>query len=197
MVDYQRGLEKMREYGIAPPVRRFSFTIADAKMEMERAMAAIGAELGKKLEWLPEYDEVAAWLSDNRGKGLLLHGSIGRGKSLMLKYILPLIFITHLNRIITVADCGDNSLNIDEFLRKNIIGLDDVGVEPDRKMKVGTERNVVIEAFNAAEFNDKMFIVASTNLTFEELKKRYGDRIVDRIRHLCHRVVFNGQSLRK
>lgn len=196
MVDYQKGLEKMREYGIAPPVKRFSFAIPDAKSEMERAMAAVGAELGVRLEWLPEYDAVAEWLSDNGGKGLLLQGQIGRGKSLLLKYVLPLIFITHLNRIVTVADCGDNRLDIDEFLRKNILGLDDIGVEPARNLKFGTERSIVIEAFNAAEFNEKVFIIASTNLKRDELKDRYGDRILDRITHLCHRVPFNGNSLR-
>lgn len=197
MVDYQKGLEKMREYGIAPPVKRFSFAIHDSKSEMERAMVAVGSELGVRLEWLPEYDAMAEWLGDNGGKGLLLQGQIGRGKSLLLKYVLPLIFISHLNRIIAVADCGDNRLDIDDLLRKNIIGLDDIGTEPARNLKFGTERNVVIEAFNAAEFNEKMFIVASTNLTRDELRVRYGDRIVDRIIHLCHRVTFNGNSLRK
>ena len=187
----------MREYGIAPPVKRFSFAIPNAKTEMQRAMNVVGAELGVQLEWLPEYDAVAGWLSDNGGKGLLLFGSIGRGKSLLLKYILPLIFITHLNRIITVADCGDNRLDIDDFLRKNIIGLDDIGTEPMRNLKFGTERNIVIEAFNAAEFNEKMFVIGSTNLTRDEMRERYGDRIIDRMLHLCHRVVFNGNSLRK
>ena len=187
----------MREYGIAPPVKRFLFAIPDAKAEMQRAMGVVGAELGVWLEWLPEYDAVAGWLSDNGGKGLLLQGNIGRGKSLLLKYILPLIFITHLNRIITVADCGDNRVDIDDFLSKNIIGLDDIGTEPARNLKFGTERNIVIETFNAAEFNEKMFIIASTNLTRDEMRIRYGDRIIDRMRHLCHRVVFNGNSLRK
>ncbi len=99
MVDYQKGIEKMREYGIAPPVKRFLFAIPDAKAEMQRAMEAVGAELGVRLEWLPEYDAVAGWLSDNGGKGLLLQGNIGRGKSLLLKYILPLI----LNRFTSLS----------------------------------------------------------------------------------------------
>ena len=197
MVDYQKGIEKMREYGIAPPVKRFSFAIPNAEAELKSATAQISAELGVILEWLPEYTDIARWLQDSGGKGLLMQGNIGRGKSIMLKYVLPLIFITHLNRIITVADCGDNRLDIDDFLRKNIIGLDDIGTEPMRNLKFGTERNIVIEAFNAAEFNEKMFVLATTNLTRDEMRERYGDRIIDRIGHLCHRVVFNGHSLRK
>ena len=45
-------------------------------------------------------------------------------------------------------------------------------------------------------FPDRM-VIASSNLSGEGIKERYGDRIYDRIKYLCYRVAFNGNSLRK
>ena len=152
--------------------------------------------MGEELVWIEEYDQVAQWLSGNNGKGLLLYGVCGRGKSLLVRYALPMIFRTFLNRIVTIVDCGSPGVNIDNVLTRKFIGLDDIGVEAER-MEFGTKRNIVAEVFNKAQDNTETMIIASTNLSYDMLRDRYGDRILDRIKYLCYRIPFNGNSLRR
>jgi len=82
-MDYGAVLSQMTKEGFRAPMRRFSFSVPNAKYELLQALNCIAGSMGEQLQWLPEYDEVAAWLSDNRGKGLFLFGSCGRGKSLL------------------------------------------------------------------------------------------------------------------
>lgn len=77
-----------------------------------------------------------------------------------------------------------------------ILSLDDIGTEVER-MDFGTRRNIVVEVINKAQDNPDIMLIMSTNLSGDALRDKYGDRIFDRIKYLCHRVPFNGNSLRK
>lgn len=77
-----------------------------------------------------------------------------------------------------------------------MISLDDIGVEVDR-MDYGTRRNIVVEAINKAQDNPDTMLIMSSNLSGDAIRDRYGDRIYDRVMYLCHRIAFNGESLRK
>lgn len=152
--------------------------------------------MGEQLLWLPEYDEVAAWLSDNKGKGLLLFGSCGRGKSWIIRYALPMIFRARLNKTVKVVDCAYSGTNIDEVLNYPFLALDDLGAEEDI-VNYGTRRQLVSEVICRAQDNPKMFVMASSNYDGEALKERYHERVFDRIKYLFYQVSFNGKSLRK
>ena len=41
---------------------------------------------------LPEYDEVIDWMTNTGDKGLMLMGDCGRGKSIILNGVLPVLF---------------------------------------------------------------------------------------------------------
>ena len=114
--------------------------ITNARAELEKVMTTIMSSMGENLVWLPEYDKVAEWLEDNHGKGLLLYGSCGRGKSLLTRYAIPALIRAFCQRIVSVVDCGSRQVNIDEILRRKFISLDDIGVEVDR-IDYGTRRS--------------------------------------------------------
>lgn len=42
-----------------------------------------------------------------------------------------------------------------------------------------------------------MPLLAATNLTEDELRTKYGEYVYDRLRSLCNRVFFDGESFRK
>jgi DNA replication protein DnaC len=195
-MNYDEILNQLKTEGNPTPSPRFRFSIPNAREELEKAMAAVLSRMGEKLVWLPEYDKVADWLSDNNGKGLFLYGSCGRGKSLLVRYAIPMLFRGFCRRFVYVVDCGTTQQNIDEILRRKFIALDDIGTEVDRK-DFGTLRNVVVEAINKAQDDTGTMLIISSNLSAEAIRDRYGDRILDRIKYLCRRVAFNGKSLRK
>ena len=44
---------------------------------------------GDSYVWLPQYDFIAKWLKDNKGRGLMLMGNCGVGKTVMCCYVIP------------------------------------------------------------------------------------------------------------
>lgn len=195
-MDYASVLSQMAKEGFSAPVRRFTFALPNAKEELQQALSCVANSMGEQLQWLPEYDEVAAWLSDNKGKGLFLFGSCGRGKSLLTRYALPMIFRAKLNRSVKVVDCAYNGVNIDEVVKYPFLALDDLGAEED-VVNYGTKRQLVSEVICRAQDNPKMFVIASSNYDGEALRERYGERVLDRMKYLFYQVSFNGKSLRK
>lgn len=186
----------MAKEGFNTPIRRFTFALPNAKEELQEAMSCIARSMGERLLWLPEYDEVATWLSGNNGKGLFLYGACGRGKSLLTRYALPMIFRAKMSRIVKVVDCAYSGVNIDEVVNYPYLALDDLGAEED-VVSYGTRRQLVSEVICRAQDNPRMFVIASSNYDGKALKARYGERVMDRIRYLFYRVSFNGESLRK
>lgn len=195
-MDYNTVLSQMAKEGFNTPIRRFTFALPNAKEELQEAMSCIARSMGERLLWLPEYDEVATWLSGNNGKGLFLYGACGRGKSLLTRYALPMIFRAKMSRIVKVVDCAYSGVNIDEVVNYPYLALDDLGAEED-VVSYGTRRQLVSEVICRAQDNPRMFVIASSNYDGEALIARYGERVMDRIRYLFCRVSFNGKSLRK
>jgi DNA replication protein DnaC len=62
----------------------------------------------KKFIWLPEYDLVAKWMVNTQGRGLVLTGECGTGKSTILKHVLPLCYQTKQKEVLPVS-CYDLS----------------------------------------------------------------------------------------
>ena len=195
-MDYSAIFRQIKNEGNPVPAQRFRIAIPNAREELKNAMGAVLASMGERLVWLPEYDLVAEWLSDNKGKGLLLYGNCGRGKSLLVRYAIPALFRGFPRKIFSVVDCGSQQYNIDDTISQKFIALDDIGVEVDR-VEYGTRRNIVVEVINKAQDNPNTMLIMSSNLSGEAIRDRYGDRIYDRVKYLCRRVAFNGQSLRR
>lgn len=171
--------------------RRIYINMLDSKKVLYYSYKHV---VGHNFKWLPEYDEIASWLASNEGKGLFLYGSFGRGKTLFLKEIFPVIMesIGKVCSYYTMTGMDESMLNV--ALSKKIICLDDVGVE-SKIMSYGNERHAFQELMNIAEQNGNLVLV-STNLSGEEIEQVYGPRTLERIKACCKRVNFNGESLR-
>lgn len=187
------GEVAMRQHdrGFRPHDQRTHIMIKNARDVLWRELQS---ELGDDAQWLPEYDEVAAWLTDNQGKGLLCMGDCGRGKTLITNRILPRLFqrigkVLHIHTAIELLD------HYSEISPYKHICIDDMGTEPDAK-RFGESHNYISELIDLAERKEKLLII-STNLNKEEILQRYDLRTFDRLRSLCMRVVFKGESLRR
>lgn len=160
-------------------------------------------------EHLPEYVEIIDWMSNTEGKGLVLKGDCGRGKSIIATCMLPVLLAT--KSIATYPVQADDFEKPYPFAA-NTMGMDPRAANLDYLIKcpypiideLGTEKLVneygeKYEGFNsiinaAERYYRPLFI--STNLTTDQLLNRYGERTLDRLQHLCRIVEFHGDSLR-
>jgi len=150
--------------------------------------------VGEKAVWLPEYEQVAEWLSDNKGLGLLCAGDCGRGKSVICQKVIPVIFQFIHKKIMNTCTAIELNALFDEYKQYKILSVDDIGTEPVAN-RYGEKHNVVQELVDLAERKQKL-LVFSTNMNERQLKEIYDIRTVDRLRALTKPIIFNGKSLR-
>ena len=140
---------------------------------------------------LPAYDEIIDWLVDTKGRGLMLMGECGLGKSTILNFVIPAIFRTKTNKVLKSISAKD-LVAIEKNIATFII-IDDLGTE-SIKNDYGTKIDAVADAISYAEDSSKTLLI-TTNLASKALKERYDERTLDRLRK-CKVVVIKGESFR-
>lgn len=171
--------------------------------------------IGPTAKWLPEYDQVAEWLADNQGKGLMCIGDCGRGKTIITRDILPALFANYINIRFDDGSVGHPVYNYFlakemktrwlEIERSKIICIDDIGTEAIAKV-YGETHNMFTELVDICNDRDKL-LICSTNLTQEQLfggtdeqgvtyPQRYDQRTFSRLVGNTVRVYFEGDDLR-
>ena len=66
-----------------------------------------------------EYDKIIDWMVDTKGRGLMLMGDCGTGKSTILNYVIPAIFRTITNKIlrsVSAKELGSVEINKSPFI---------------------------------------------------------------------------------
>ena len=191
--DFQRAISGARknEEDYAPTP--FRFGISNTK---EALMAGLEEVMRHKVEWLAEYTQIVNWLTDNRGKGLLLIGPPGVGKSEICMKVIPLIFRMVLHKVFSRYQATElcNEATYRSSLRQRFIAIDDFGIE-GTFYDYGNPHIVFSEIVDGIEKRGTL-LIATTNLTMDEIKAKYGLRTFDRLRANMHVVVIRERSLR-
>lgn len=188
--------EQMKMHGMkVPSVGKVHINIPNAKPILENYMRYFLSLDGVEMKWIPQYDLIVEWLEDNKGRGLLLYGSCGLGKTFITRYAISAILLKYCNKVVSSFDMVEANKSPDEVLKKHIISLDDIGTE-DISVKYGERRSIVPEILDSAEKYGKLLLMTS-NLGAEDLIKKYGNRTLDRILAVTKRVEFNGKSFRE
>lgn len=150
--------------------------------------------VGDRAIMLDEYNEIIDWLKNNEGKGLMIMGRCGTGKSLCACQIIPLIFSSQPNPVLL------RPVNAVDFSRQRTIDfrqinvIDDLGRERHVK-EYGTEKDNFSELIDMIARKGGLAIV-TTNLTASELKERYGEMNYDRMRVMFKIVAIEHDSMR-
>jgi len=202
---FRQGVTELRDgHGFNPYPERLHIQIPQAR---EQLAAGLRYFLGDRAQWLPAYDEVAAWLADNHGRGLLCVGSNGLGKTLICQNIIPVLLQQNMRKIVKVCSALDMNQHLDELLRIHILSIDDVGTEPVETINYGVRRIAFSELVDLSEKQGTLLIL-STNLRttygtdkdgniVPSIEDRYGLRTYDRLKAVTKTVVFKGKSFRK
>ena len=173
------------------------WTLQDA----DRLLAdGLAYAIGPTAQWLPEYDQVAEWLSDNQGKGLMCIGDCGRGKTIITRDILSVLFAKTISVRFRDGTTGHPVYNYflakelksrwAEVERCKVICVDDVGTESIAKV-YGETHNYFAELVDLCNDRDKL-LICSTNLSQEQLFGGVVDEPDDPARPdgPTHRVVY-------
>ena len=194
MTRFEKIFDTAMRAGLPTPAPVQIVELINAKENLTGYMNYILSQRNKQLQWLPEYDAVANWLTNSQGKSLLLYGNCGRGKTIIARYVIPSLFYMNTNRLFKCVDAIYMAEHINDILRYSLISIDDIGTE-DFSNNYGSKRHAFAELVDSVEKEGKI-VIATTNLSKAQLTEKYGDRTVDRIKGLFTCVLFKGDSLR-
>ena len=208
MEDYQKQFSQeaqfMRDFNLNPYASPLRITVPNAR---ERIMAGLRYYLGDKAQWLPEYDHIADWLTDNRGRGLLCIGTCGLGKTLICQNILPMLIHQYTQFIPGTYTANEMNASIDKALRQRCVVVDDIGTESAVTNNYGNQRYPFCELVDSVERRASLLIITTnlctnrtidpkTNQPIPSIEDRYGIRTLDRLRAITNVVVLRGKSMR-
>ena len=197
-MNYKEAIAELKEsFKIEVQRSKFDFrfgTKTECEKQFISAFQAVDNTIEKYIH-LPEYDQVIEWMTETQGKGLLLTGSCGRGKSIIVTGVLPLIFYTKLNKILRFYRAEEIPKKVDEISKSWAVVIDELGVETQVN-NFGEKNEGFNTIINLAETKITPLFI-STNLTPASILSRYGERTLDRISRLCRVINFTGESLRK
>lgn len=194
---FKNLVSQMRDTGYPQEIDRVQISIPNAEKRLRGGLQyVVNMKSGCNAEWNEHnYRPIVDWMTDNKGKGLLMFGGCGLGKSVIGMYILPLLIKDVHKKVVNIFSAQELNKKIDEILKLHIIYIDDIGTE-DNLNSYGNKRMPFAELCGDAEKKGKLLIL-TTNLSIDELTERYGDRVVDRLIATTKAVPFTGDSLRK
>lgn len=76
-----------------------------------------------------------------------------------------------------------------------MLGIDDLGTEPSEVMDYGNVYTPVIDRLTK-RYEEQFFTIITTNLTPQQIREHYGDRIADRLNEMVKKIVFNNTTYR-
>lgn len=154
--------------------------------------------------------EMAHWLtSPSSHFGMILCGGCGNGKSTMLKAFQQLLNPLHIPKPdndgtygIQIVDakyiahlCKNNHEAYRKLISVDMLGIDDLGTEPSEVMDYGNVYTPVIDLLTK-RYEEQLFTIITTNLTPQQIRDHYGDRIADRLNEMVQKIVFSNGTYR-
>lgn len=148
-------------------------------------------------ETVTKVDKVVKWMYGSRRRGLLLCGTLGNGKTTMLRALSSLFGLkAAYMEAQAVYDYYRKNQALPQIPRDCIVLLDDLGVEPVTYNDFGELRYPLAE-FLMQRYSLNQTVVVATNLNFDEIGNRYGDRLQDRMREMFAVLCYVHPSYRR
>ena len=154
----------------------------------------------KPVKWLPGYDHIVRWLTDNNNKGLLCFGYSGVGKSLICQKIIPALIGG--GRHVVSVKATELHKRLEELKQQRIVIIDGLGNEP--RKHYGDTDNSFLELCDNAERTGALLIITTSLSTAsvndphypDNIQHRYGDEVYTRLKAITHTARIEGESLR-
>ena len=131
------------------------------------------------------------------GRGLLLTGSAGCGKTSLARCIRRMLGLDGYSLYYcgSEEDLKELRSNTLELCNGSIV-IDDIGVEETKK-NFGNVEDTVGVFIQTYHLRGKGRFIGTTNMNAKDLGVKYGSRIVDRLLEMCVVMRFDGASKRE
>lgn len=199
--DFAQVVDHLKKGGLYADGQSIHISIPNARQRLEDGLRYF---LGNEYTWLPCYERISDWLTDNKGRGLICPGTSGVGKTLICQRILPVLF----GRNVVTVTAQEMNTRIDELLKERVVIIDDLGKEDVVVKSYGNRRTPFFELCDAAEKRGLLLII-TTNLSTtpvseqfrslypSSIEERYGKEVFSRLRATTRVVTFTGEDMRK
>lgn len=99
----------------------------------------------------------------------------------------------------TICDLFTESGNISAFKKRNILGIQDFGSEPQESLFMGNRLDVMrsLIEYRGDRSDGLTLITSNLKLGGEKLLNRYGDRVASRLCEMCNYFEIKGTDRRK
>ncbi|WP_301000253.1 hypothetical protein [uncultured Bacteroides sp.] len=152
---------------------------------------------------------LAKWLTeDSHYFGYMMCGLCGNGKTTVVKALRTLLDKINirddynkqweLRMFDAKALCRMAITDEDRFnslCYERMLAIDDLGCEPLEVQCYGNIYTPVIDLLTR-RYDRQLFTIVTTNLTPQEIRPRYGDRIADRFNEMMRCIIFKNDSFR-
>lgn len=185
----KKRAEELRRSGF-PDKEMHQWTFANDDMENEQITKA----MKRYVDNFPELKK--------QGKGLLLYGNVGRGKTYAACEVANAlidkgysVMVTNFSRILnTLQGTFEKQEYLDKLNSYSLLVLDDLGIERDTEFSKEQVYNVIDSRYRAGKP-----MIITTNLSIEQIKNPADiedRRVYDRILERCFPIEFTGQNKR-
>lgn len=82
-----------------------------------------------------------------------------------------------------------------KLISVDMLGIDDLGTEPSEVLDYGNVYTPVIDLLTK-RYEEQLFTVITTNLTPQQIREHYDDRIADRLNEMVEKIVFKNGTYR-
>ena len=136
------------------------------------------------------------------GKGILLSGTYGTGKTHLMASItnrllergIPCLFNTfngHITSLMEEFNSGEPRRHMNLMKRIPVLVIDDVGKEKQSEWS----QSVMYEVINSRYENNKPILI-TTNHSHRELMKYFGGAVYSRLNEVCYPLTLQGKDRR-
>jgi DNA replication protein DnaC len=190
-LDFEKTIANLHDIGFSPIPETVNIHIPNSTDMIRRGISYF---TGSSAKWNKGYEKIASWLDDNKGRGLIVNGTCGLGKTLICSKIIPILINFYCKKIITIVDAQTLNEKLDILKKCKLLMIDDIGTE-NESVSYGNRRQAFAEIVDNAEKCGNLLII-TTNLSGEEIITKYGVRVGDRLSSITYHVSLSGKSMR-
>lgn len=183
--------------------RRFPIDFVSEEDSLVRVLGCYGAVVRSRgVDFLMDdptvakVEKVVKWIFESSKRGLLLCGTLGNGKTTMLRTFAMLFGSKAVYfEAQALYDYYRSNLSLPHISVNDVLLIDDLGAEPNSYNDFGEKRYPLAELL-LARYRQNATTIIATNCSLAQIGELYGDRVHDRMKEMFAMIRYVEPSYR-